>query len=157
MSTFSMRWIVQYILFYGVPTRYNHSLSYCSAKVTSNTERVPSLLVTRFKFFFMIFFNYKPFLWKTKGYTEIYDYTLFYLIFVLKWTRCLTLFVKSGYLRFISDTEIYSIFLIHKVYILLMIKLLWSVNRLYLCVCLCNSIYIYKHFQVYKSTYYILL
>lgn len=59
------------------------------------------------------------------------------VLFVLcfKWTRCLTLFVKDDHLRFISDTEVYSIFLIHKVYILLMIKLLWSVIRLYLCVC----------------------
>lgn len=59
------------------------------------------------------------------------------VLFVLcfKWTRCLTLFVKSDHLRFISDTEVYSIFLIHKVYILLMIKLLRSVIRLYLCVC----------------------
>lgn len=56
-------------------------------------------------------------------------------VFCFKWTRCLTLFVKSDHLRFISDTEVYSIFLIHKVYILLMIKLLRSVIRLYLCVC----------------------
>lgn len=59
------------------------------------------------------------------------------VLFVLcfKWMRCLTLFVKSDHLRFISDTEVCSIFLIHKVYILLMIKLLRSVIRLYLCVC----------------------
>lgn len=65
------------------------------------------------------------------------DLWLHSVLFVLcfKWTRCLTLFVKSDHLRFISDTEVYSIFLIHKVYILLMIKLLWSVIRLYLCVC----------------------
>lgn len=138
MSIFSTRWIVQCILFYGVPTRHNHSLSFCSAKVPSNTESVPSLLVTRFRFFFkwFFFYKYKPFFFlKNKRSHRVMWLNSVLFVLCFKWTRCLTLFVKSDHLRFISDTEVYSIFLIHKVYILLMIKLLWSVIRLYLCVC----------------------
>lgn len=132
MSIFSTRWIVQCILFYGVPTRHNHSLSFCSAKVPSNTESVPSLLVTRFRFFFNInlFFLLK----NKRSHRELWLHSVLFVL-CFNWMRCLTLFVKDDHLRFISDTEVYSIFLIHKVYILLMIKLLWSVIRLYLCVC----------------------
>lgn len=137
MSTFSTRWIVQYILLYIVPIRHNHSLSFCSAKVPSNTESVPSLLVTRFRFFLKwFFFNINLFFFlKNKRSHRVMWLNSVLFVLCFKWTRCLTLFVKSDHLRFISDTEVYSIFLIHKVYILLMIKLLWSVIRLYLCVC----------------------
>lgn len=137
MSTFSTRWIVQYILLYIVPTRHNHSLSFCSAKVPSNTESVPSLLVIRFRFFFKWFFfniNLFFFLKNKRSHGDLWLHSVLFVL-CFKWTRCLTLFVKDDHLRFISDTEVYSIFLIHKVYILLMIKLLWSVIRLYLCVC----------------------
>lgn len=75
------------------------------------------------------------FFWKNKRSHRVMWLNSVLFVLCFKWTRCLTLFVKSDHLRFISDTEVYSIFLIHKVYILLMIKLLWSVIRLYLCVC----------------------
>lgn len=137
MNTFSTRWIVQYILFYIVPIRHNHSLSFCSAKVPSNTESVPSLLVTRFRFFLKwFFFNINLFFFlKNKRSHRVMWLNSVLFVLCFKWTRCLTLFVKSDHPRFISDTEVYSIFLIHKVYILLMIKLLRSVIKLYLCVC----------------------